>query len=293
MSKLKYKLKKETKKFVSKHNNKKYSEDLYEKAFGKKIDWDNPTDFNEKLMCLKVNHYNYDERVWNCSDKYQARLYALACGIKEKHLPEYIAIYNNSKDIKSSDLPEKFVIRCTHGYDYNIICEDKNNFDLTNAKRKLARWKRTKFGYDTGELQYTHIMPKIIVEKYEPQPKNQPDYKIYCFEGKPKVILVCTEREDKVKLNFYDLKWNELMLAKSEFHGRKKQDSPRYLHDMLGISKKLSQGFPFVRIDFYEKKDHVMLGDMVFTPSACLAPYYSEEGSKYLSDLLDSRFVKK
>lgn len=292
MSKLKYKIKKYSKRFVSKHDNKKYSEDLYENAFGKKIDWDNPTEFNEKLMYLKVFKYNSNQMVWNCVDKYQARLYALSRGINEKHLPELVGVYKRAKDIKESDLPNKFVIRCTHGYDYSIVCEDKSTFDLKNAKRNLNRWQRTKFGYDTGELHYTHTVPKIIVEKFVPEPKNEPDYKLYCFYGKPQVILECTEREDKVKLNFYDLKWNELDLVKDEYRGRKKAKPPRYLHDMVGIAKKLSHEFPFVRIDFYEAKDHVMLGDMVFTPSACLAPYYTEEGSKYLSDLLDLRVIK-
>ena len=285
MNNLKFKIKKQSKNIISKHNNKKYSEDLYESAFNKKINWENPTEFNEKLMYLKVFNYNSNKLVWKCVDKYQERLYAIKCGINEKHLPELIGVYNNAKYIKESDLPDKFIIRCTYGYDRNIVVEDKKEFDLKNAKRKLNRWQKTKFGYDTGELYYTHISPKIIVEKYV-NPKNESDYKLYCFNGKPQVILECTERENKVKLNFYDLKWNELMLAKSEYRGRKKPKPPRYLHDMIGIAKKISQEFPFVRIDFYETKDHVMLGDMVFTPSACLAPYYSEEGSKYLSDLL-------
>ena len=43
MSKFKYKMKRASKKFVSKHNNKKYSENLYKEAFNREIDWENPT----------------------------------------------------------------------------------------------------------------------------------------------------------------------------------------------------------------------------------------------------------
>ena len=56
---------------------------------------------------------------------------------------------------------------------------------------------------------------------------------------------------------------------------------------MIGISKRLSSAFPFVRIDFYESEGKAMIGEMTFTPAACLAEYYSEFGNKYLSDLLD------
>lgn len=291
MSKFKYKMKRASKKFVSKHNNKKYSENLYKEAFNREIDWENPTYFNEKLMYLKVFKYNFNHEVWNCADKYQARLYAIGRGIKEKHLPELIGIYNKPRDIKESDLPDKFIIKCTHGYDFNIACDSKKDFDLQTAKRKLNKWQKTRYGYDTGELQYTHITPKIMVEKLDVENKNAVDYKMYCFNGKPLIVLACTERGDNVKLNFFDLKWNELDLAKKEYRGKKKLTPPRYLHDMIGISKKLTRNFPFVRIDFYEAKDRVMLGDMTFTPSACLADYYTEEGSKYLANLLDLKRV--
>ena len=35
-----------------------------------------------------------------------------------------------------------------------------------------------------------------------------------------------------------------------------------------------------------------MMGEMTFTPAACLATYYNEEGNKYLSDLLDLSVIK-
>jgi hypothetical protein len=291
MSKFKYKIRKAGKKFISKHNNKKYSEDLYEQAFNRKINWENPEYFNEKLMYLKVFKYNLNPTVWNCSDKYQERLYAISRGIKEKHLPELVGIYKRARDIKEEDLPNKFTMKCTHGYDFNIACDSKKDFDMQSARKKLNKWQRTKYGYDTGEIHYTHIIPRIMVEKYDAATRSEPDYKIYCFNGKPQVILACTNREKEVKLNFYDLKWNELDLAKDEFHGTKKLKAPRYLHDMIGISKKLAHGFPFVRIDFYETKDCAMLGGLTFTPSACLATYYTEEGSKYLGNLLEVKGI--
>ena len=284
----KYRLKKEVNNFVSRFNNKKYSEMLYESAFKKKINWDNPTEFNEKLMYLKVFKYSKDKNVWACADKYKERLFILKHGVLEKHLNKLIGVYDKTKDIKENDLPSKFVMKCTHGYGFNITCNDKNEFDFKAANRKLNKWQKTKFGYETGEIQYTHVKPRIIIEDFVP---SKIDYKVYCFFGKPKVVLACSLNDDDVKLNFFDLKWNELMLGKEEYRSKEKICSPRYLKDMIGISKKVSSEFPFVRIDFYED-GRAVIGEMIFTPAACLATYYSEEGNKYLSDLLDLKLIK-
>ncbi len=285
MSKLKYKLKKQMKKFVSKYYNKKYSEDLYQNAFKKKINWDNPTLFDEKLMYLKVSNYNTNPLIWNTTDKYKMRLFALSNHIKEKHLREIIGVYQNVNEIDYEKLPDKFVISCTHGHDFSIVCNDKKDFDFKKAKRKINHFQRTKFGYETGEIYYTHIKPKIIVEKFDE--KNYLfEYKIYAFNGKPKVILVATERDKEIKLNFYDLKWNELMLGKEEYRSKKNIKAPRYLKDMIGISKRLSHDFPFVRIDFHEENGKAVIDGLVFTPAACLASYYNDYGEKYLGDLL-------
>ena len=56
---------------------------------------------------------------------------------------------------------------------------------------------------------------------------------------------------------------------------------------MLDIAKKVSKDFTFVRVDFYEHKNEVILGEMTFTPAGCVAQYYTEEGEKYLGSLLD------
>ena len=284
MDNIKYKLKKIGIVNKSKKNNKKYSEELYEKAFGKKINWQSPEEFNEKLMYLKVFNYNKNPLVKECTDKYGMRMYALNKGIKEKHLEEIVGIYKSVKEIKIGELPEKFIIRCTHGEYFNIVCYDKETFNFKEAFAKINKWLKTKYGYDTGEIQYTKIKPQIMITKLTDDYIY--DYKLYCFYGKPLVILVTSRENEDLKLNFYDYKWNELLLEDKKYHGAKIK-APRYLNDMLGIAKKVSKEFPFVRINFHEENGKTVMDNMVFTPSACLANYYRGAGNSYLSKLLD------
>ena len=57
-----------------------------------------------------------------------------------------IKIYDNANDIKLEDLPDKFVLKCNHGSGMNIICDNKTEFDLNLAKKRLNQWKSINYG---------------------------------------------------------------------------------------------------------------------------------------------------
>ena len=65
-------------------------------------------------------------------------------------------------------------------------------------------------GLDT---QYIHIKPRIIAEKFiENDGGDLYDYKIFCFDGVPKIILHIEERytDKDERMFFYDTDWNLL-----------------------------------------------------------------------------------
>ena len=142
---------------------------------------------------------------------------------------------------------------------------------------------------------YIHTKPIILCERFiENDNECFPyDYKFYCFGGRPKVVLVCSERETKLKLNFFDLNWNELSYGKEEYRNIKKIKKPKLFNKMLDIAKVLSKDFPFVRVDLYEYNNKVILGELTFTPAACCANYYSEKGQTELSKFLTDDLIKK
>lgn len=263
---------------------------IYKMKFKKKLNLKNPQKFNEKLMWLKLKKYNKNPIVWKCSDKYQMREYALNHGVEEKNLVKLIGVYDDVKDINWDELPQKFAIKCTHGCGFNIICNDKAKFDIPSAEKQLAKWLKTKFGYETAEIHYTKVKPKIICEEFIENDKGvlPTDYKFYCFNGEPKIVLVCTERNISTKADFFDLDWNVLELRDdntSTLNAKEVLKKPAHFDKMLEISRNVSKDFEFVRIDFYEYDNNAILGEMTFTPASCMA-YYSKEGDKLLSDLL-------
>lgn len=247
----------------------------------------NPKTFNEKTTVLKLNKYNNNELVTKCADKYEVRNY-----INEQNCGEILnkiyGVYENFDDIDFEKLPEHFALKCTHGCAYNIICSDKSKLDIEKSRKKVNKWMNEKYGYATVELHYTKIKPRIIIEKYlcDYNGKMPLDYKFYCFNGKVECVLVCSEREDKLKLSYYDTKWNRLNYEKSSWSSNQNIKKPKNLNEMIRYAEKLSKHFPFVRVDLYNDNGKIIFGELTFTPACCCAPYYSKYGDKELGKKL-------
>lgn len=258
---------------------------LFRISTGKKLNLKEPKTFNEKLMWLKL--YDNNELVVKCADKYEVREYVEALGYKSL-LPKLYGSYEQVEDIEWSKFPKKFAIKCTHGCGFNIICDDKSKLNINEANKKLKKWLKTRYVFEALESQYDKMIPRIICEEYiETKDGLLPnDYKIYCFNGKPKLTLVCTERAKEVKMKFMDLNWNEMDIGNPDFLSEQHPNKPECYDEMLSIAKRLSQPFPFVRVDFYDLNGKPILGEMTFTPAACAARYYSNEGLKILGDML-------
>ncbi len=64
---------------------KRIAEKLFYKNFGRKIDWDNPKDLNEKINWLK---FHVDQKEWaQLADKYLVREYVKNKGLEEILIP--------------------------------------------------------------------------------------------------------------------------------------------------------------------------------------------------------------
>ena len=208
-----------------------------------------------------------------------------------------IKIYNNSEEIKLDDLPEKFVLKCNHGSGMNILCNNKSNFNLDQAKVNLNNWIKVDYGLINSEFQYINIDRKMFSEIYLKD--NVEDYKIYCFHGIPKYIRVQKHIDgiDGKINNYYDLNWNltDIETGLPGFFRRTDIffEKPKNIELMLEYSKKLSEDFVFVRVDFYNINGIIYLGEMTFTPSSLVFQLKNREQSIEMGKLIDVNGIKK
>lgn len=241
-----------------------YLKFVYWGETGKKLNLDTPITFNEKLQWIKLNDRKPEYSKY--ADKYNVRSYVSKI-IGEQYLIPLLGVYDSVEEIDWDSLPNKFVLKCTHGSGSNIICTDKEILDIEVTKMKLGKWMKKSWYWFGREWCYKDIKPRIICEKYlvDESGTELKDYKIFCFNGEPKLIQVDFSRFVEHKRNLYSVDWKYVdgtikYPNQPSFNIKK----PQKLDDMLRCAKILSGNIPHVRIDFYSINDQIYFGEMTF-----------------------------
>ena len=233
----------------------------YLEIFGRKINWDDPKSYNEKLQVSKL--YDVAPFKTHLSDKYKVRRW-IKWKIGEEYLIPLIGVYDSFDEIKFKDLPDQFVIKCNHDSGSVIFCRDKNNFDIDSARKKINSAMRKNYAYPSFEMYYKNIPPKILIEKY--MGDNISDYKFLCFDGKPYYCQVIFNRYSDEKMNFYDMNWELQNFKRPGFENYNSPvDCPDKFEDMKKICCSLCKNLDHVRVDLYLIEKKIYFGEMTFT----------------------------
>ncbi len=266
-----------------------YAHFLYEHHTGKKLNLNNPKEFNEKIQWYKVF---YHPKILNqLVDKYAVREY-IESKIGAEYLNERYGVYNKPEDIKYEDLPNQFIIKATHASSYNLIVKDKNNLNKKKANRLFKKWLSKSQYYRTGqEWAYKDVQPRLIVEKLlkEDEESSLIDYKFYCFSGEAKFLEVHLDRADNHKRGFYDFSFNSLPFRYTSLEKTisTKIKKPSNLEEMIKLSEILAANFPFVRVDFYSVKGKTIFGELTFYPSDGRKDFIPDEYNKIIGDYIN------
>lgn len=254
------------------------------KERGFNLNFDNPKTIQDKLNYLKI--YENMKLKTLCADKIKIHEYCKEKLGKDICVP-ILSIYNDTSEINIDLLPDKFVLKCNHGWNMNILCKDKKNFDVNTAKGKINKWLNTDWGNIACELHYLNIDKKCFAEQFLDGGENGLiDYKFWCFNGEPKLYTINSDNGHVggTDIIYYDMKGNEVPVY-NKTNRRVVFDKPHNFDDMIEYAKILAQNFKFVRVDFYEINGVVYLGELTFTPGACLFRYnnpYNEIIGEYL-----------
>ena len=271
-----------------------YLKMIYKIQLHKDLNLNNPQTFNEKIQWLKL--YDRKPEYAKMVDKYEAKKYVSNI-IGEEHIIPTIGIYEKFEDINFDKLPNQFVMKCTHDSGGIVICKNKKDLDIKQAKKKINKSLKRNYFYNGREWPYKNVKPRIIIEKYmKDNSKNELiDYKLMCFNGQCKIIFTCTDRysNDGLKVTFFDLNWNKLPFERHYPTDIKIINKPKNLEKMLDFSKKLSKNIPFVRTDFYEINEMLYFGEMTFFPGSGFEEFKPEEWDKKIGDMIDLSLVGK
>lgn len=236
----------------------------YRAYLGNKLDLDNPKTFNEKLQWLKLHDRNpkYNELV----DKQMVKEY-IAKEIGEEYVIPTLGVWNSVEEIEFDKLPKQFVLKCTHDSGSTIVCKDKDKFDFEVAKKKLSKKMKKNLFWWGREWPYKDLKPRIIAEEYMEDCATEElrDYKWYCFDGEPNVLMVNTDRsKGKTKADYFDMDYEYLQLNWGYPHATNIPQKPEQFGKMKQIAAILSANIPHVRVDFYVVNNKIYFGELTF-----------------------------
>lgn len=279
-------------------SDKAYIKKKYREKFGKELNLKNPQTFNEKLQWLKL--YHRKPLFTRMVDKYSVRSY-----IAERVGPEYLipdlGVWEHPDQIDFDALPDQFVLKCTHNSGYGTcICRDKSKLDIEQAKQMLREGLAQDYFRTSREWPYKNVPRRIVGERFMVDESSQDsgkaltDYKVFTFNGEPKLIYVYqsahTEQSSKpvnTYCDVFDLEWNLLPICQNFGNDPVTPSRPQHLDEMLEISRKLSAEIPFLRVDMYEINGKVYVGEMTFYSWAGFEPFNPEQWDYTLGSWLE------
>ena len=246
-------------------------------VFGRRLNLGNPVTFNEKMQWLKLNDRNpaYSAMV----DKYEVKK-IISDLIGEEYLIPTLGVWESANDIDLKQLPERFVLKCTHDSGSVLICKDRSTFDFEEARKKLNVHLRKNPYWFGREWPYRNVAPRIIAEEYlEDEHHQLADYKMMCFNGKAKCCFIFTDRfaSSGIRLNVYDREWNPLPVGREYTSINPEIIRPKNYEQMLQLAEKVAAGLPFARVDFYELNGRLLFGEITFYPNSGLTRFKPQE----------------
>lgn len=261
---------------------------MFKIRMGKNLNLENPRTFNEKLNWLKL--YNRKPLYTILVDKYAVKNW-VAEKIGTQYVIPTLGVWERFDDIAFDNLPNQFVLKCTHDSGGLVICKNKNLLDRNAARKVISKALKQNFYYKSREWPYKNVPPRIIAEKYmEDESGELRDYKLFCFDGEVKALFVATDRQNKnvdTKFDFFDRNFNHLPFTKGHPNADCPPQKPIGYEKMVELAEVLSSGIPHVRVDFYEISGQIFFGEMTFFDNSGFVPFKPEKYDLIWGDWLN------
>ena len=230
--------------------------------------------FNDKVIytMLRVE----DPCLSTYNDKLRMRS-LVAEQLGEEALPRLVR--QGATAAEFADLVGPLALKANHGSGWNIFVTEER--PLSAAELERADWWTTQnFGATRREWGYEDARPLLFAEELLSDPLPV-DYKFFTFNGETKAILVCFDRAVGLRRIFMTPAWRPLG-GMQEPAPEVLPERPANLDTMLDWATTLAQGTDFLRVDFYDLDDRVLVGE--------LTPYPLAGRQRFNPDSLDALF---
>ncbi|MBI5891276.1 MAG: hypothetical protein HZB47_11465 [Nitrosomonadales bacterium] len=238
--------------------------------------------FNDVLYRIKTTDEIIDPLRVFVSDKEFVKLYVKAVAGDQYNVPT-LKVLHTIEEAREFQFPADCCIKPTHMSGKVILRRQNSPIDF----EEVDNWFNTAYYNRTSrELNYKTLKPKVIVEPLVFNSANPTDFKIFCYQGKPKLIQIDLDRYIEHTEKFFDPEWNEMPFSIHFPRSRKAIEKPGNLDNMLELAGLLSRHFTFVRVDLYSNGTECLVGEITNCPGGAtgfVTNMYSN-GAKYLRE---------
>ena len=243
-----------------------------------------PKTFNEKLNWLKL--YDRNPLYTIMADKYTVKQYIEEKTKGELLTAKCLGVWDKAEDIQFEQLPDRFVLKCTHDSGSMVLCQDKSNLDIPETKKQLDNGVKKDFYLASREWPYKSIKKRILAEEFLGGGQPLQDYKFWCFNGKP-IFMYVTNKVGTIYENFYDMEFNQVDINHGFTRLKPEFNKPLHFEKMKVFAETLSAAIPFVRIDFWEIEGNVYFGEFTFYDWGGFRPFSDYQQDLELGKLLE------
>lgn len=237
--------------------------------------------FNDTLYRIKTTDEIIDPLRVFVSDKEFVKLYVKAVAGDQFNVPT-VKVLRTMEEVKNYQFPSDCCIKPTH-LSGKVILRRRNspiNFE------EIDRWLKRTYYHTTREANYKTLQRKVIVEPLVFDNDNICDYKIFCNNGKPKLIQVDFDRYIDHTRKFYSPDWTEMPFSMLYPRSDRQLEKPQNLDKMLSLAGSLSSQFNFVRIDLYSNGEDCLVGEITNCPENATGSFIPKSAEIIASNMI-------
>jgi hypothetical protein len=251
--------------FVGRRLRKRLLADRFFVKLGRLPDWKRPRRFTDKIQWMKWR--GKLERLTPLVDKLQVKE-IVAELIGAEHVLEPLRTWTSPEEFRFADLPSPCALKPTHTSGRNLLVPDASALVAEEVEATVRSWFAIDYELLHLEAQYRGVRPVVIAEPFvDIAPNTIFDFKFFCLDGEVAAIqAICYGDETTHK--FYDTSWKPLGIGREDIKEHPEEiPAPECLAELIEATRKLSRGFPFVRLDWMVVGAKWYFGEFTFCPT--------------------------
>jgi hypothetical protein len=237
--------------------------------------------WNDVLYRLKTSDEIRDPLRVFVSDKEHVKQYVRDTVGDEYNVPT-LAVIRSPDEVERLEFPARCCIKPTHASGQVILRQQGEPIDLD----RIRGWFGLDYYRAGREANYRGLQPKVIVEPLIFDSANVEDFKVFCWNGAPKLVQQDFDRHSHHTRKYFDTDWNEQDFSIIYPRSNARAPRPDALPLMLEVARKLSTPFSFIRIDLYTDGRRVLVGEITNCSENAGGIFLPAAGEKVASQIL-------